>query len=155
MPVYGPDGVLVMSSAYSGGWQAVQLTRQGGKIVSKSLWEMKKRRVHHGNLVRIGDVVCGSSCDFGPAPLIAVEVKTGKVLWQDRSFAKAGIVLVDGKAVLVDEDGVMGLVRLTPGGLEVLSRFQAMNGRSWTSPAKVGTKLDVRNREKIAPYKLE
>ena len=77
-----------MSSAYSCGGQVVQLTQQGGKIVSKSLWEMKKLRVHHGNLVRIGDVVYGSSGDFGPAPLTAVEVKTGKVLWQDRSFAK-------------------------------------------------------------------
>ncbi len=155
MPVYGADGILVMSSAYSGGAQGVQLTRQGDRVISKSLWEMKKLRVHHGNLVRIGDTVYGSSGDFGPAPITAVDVKTGKVLWQNREFAKASIVLADGKGIVVDEDGMLGLVRLSSKGMEVLSKFQALSGRCWTAPTIVGSKLYVRSRDKIVAYELK
>ena len=155
MPVYGADGILVMSSAYSGGAQGVQLSRQGGRVVSKSLWEMKKLRVNHGNLVQIGDTVYGSSGDFGPAPITAVDVKTGKVLWQNREFAKSSIVLADGKGIVLDEDGMMGLVRLSPKGMEVISKFQAFSERCWTAPTIVGSRLFVRSREKIAAYELK
>ncbi len=50
-------------------------------------------RVHIGNLMRIGDTLYGSSGDFGPAPLTALDAKTGKVLWQDRTFPKGHISL--------------------------------------------------------------
>ena len=82
-------------------------------------------------------------------------MKTGNVLWQNREFAKASIVLADGKGIVVDEDGMMGLGRLSPKGMEVLSKFQALSGRCWTAPTIVGSKLFVRSRVKIAAYELK
>jgi hypothetical protein len=46
-------------------------------------------RVHFTNAIRVGDVVYGSSGDFGPAPFTAIDVKTGKILWRHRSFPRA------------------------------------------------------------------
>ena len=77
------------------------------------------------------------------------------MLWQDRSFAKSSLVLADGKAIVVDEDGMIGLVRLTPERLEVLSKFQGLSGRSWTAPTLIGTKLYLRNRNNIVAYELK
>ena len=62
-------------------------------------------RVHIGTVIRLGNHVYGSSGDFGPAFLTAVDVKTGKIVWQDRSFARAQLLYADGKLILLDEDG--------------------------------------------------
>ena len=94
----------------------------GGKTQVKELWTHKQLRVHHGDMVRIGDVVYGSSGDFGPAPMTAVEVKTGKVLWRDRTFGKSNFVLADGKLVVLDEDGNLGLATVTPAGMGTLGK---------------------------------
>jgi hypothetical protein len=78
-------------------------------------------RIHFGDAIRLGDIVYGSSGDFGPAFFVAMDVATGKVLWQDRSLARATFLAADGKLVLLDEKGVLALA--TPGtdGLKVLA----------------------------------
>src|SRR5262249_20239907 len=89
LPVWGPGNILLVSSAYSGGSRALELTQIGGKTTVRELWSNRRMRVHHGTMIRLGDLVIGSSGDFGPAPLTAVDIKTGNIVWQDRSFPKA------------------------------------------------------------------
>ena len=66
-------------------------------------------RVHFGTCIRVGDYVYGSSGDFGPAPFTAVNIKTGKIAWRDRSFARASFVFADGHFIILDEDGYLTL----------------------------------------------
>jgi outer membrane protein assembly factor BamB len=153
-PVYGPDGILFISSAYSGGSQGIQLTRSGNSVAAKPLWKTNRMRIHHGNAVRIGDYVYGSSGDFGPAPVTAVEAKTGRVAWQDRSFAKANFVYADGKVIVLDEDGVLGIMTMSPQGGNVLARAQVFNSRAWTVPTLAGGILYARDRATIAAFDL-
>jgi outer membrane protein assembly factor BamB len=103
-------------------------------------------RVHFSTAVRVGDTVYGSSGDFGPAPLTAVDVKTGKIAWQDRSFAKASFVYADGKFIVVDEDGNLALADFTPQGLKVISRAALLHNNAWTAPSVAGSRLYVRDR---------
>ena len=62
-------------------------------------------RVHIGTVIRLGDYVYASSGDFGPAFLTAVDLKTGKIAWQDRTFSRAQLLYADGKLIILDEDG--------------------------------------------------
>ena len=78
--------------------------------------------------------------------MTAVEVTTGKIAWQDRTFAKAGMVPADRKVIVLDEDGVLGLVTLAPQGMQVHSRAQLLNENAWTAPTLVGARLYVRDR---------
>ncbi len=155
LPVFGADGVLLISSAYSGGTRALQLSQNGGRTEVKQLWFTNRMRVHHGNLVRIGDVVYGSSGDFGPAPLTAIEVKTGKILWQDRAFPKANFVCADGKAIVLDEDGNLALAELSPQGLKVISKAAVLRSNAWTPPTLAGTRLFIRDRRGMAAFDLK
>ncbi len=41
-------------------------------------------------------------------------MRTGNIVWQDRSFPKVNFVYADGKLILLDEDGVLALVTLSP-----------------------------------------
>ena len=104
-PVWGSDNLLFISSGYDGGSRVIKLTRAGDKTTTEELWAHRLMRIHFSNAIRVGDVVYGSSGDFGPAPFTAIDVKTGKVLWRNRTFPRASVLLADGRFIILDEDG--------------------------------------------------
>jgi len=99
-PVWGEDNLLFVSSAYGGGSRVIKLTRNGDKTTVEQVWAHSLMRVHFGNCIRVGDLVFGSSGDFGPAPFTAVNVKTGKVAWRDRSLGRASFLYADGRFIV-------------------------------------------------------
>lgn len=153
-PVWGDDHLLFVSSAYNGGSAVYRLTRQSGKTEPMEVWSSHRMRVHFSTVVRVGDYVYGSSGDFGPAPLTAVEVRTGKIAWQDRTFSKASFVYADGKFVVVDEDGNLALANFTPQGLKVLSSVALLHSNAWTAPSLAGTRLYLRDRTSMMALDL-
>lgn len=153
-PVWGNDNLLFISSAYSGGSRVLKLTQKGGKTTAEELWFHRRMRLHHGTAIRIGDFVYGSSGDFGPAFLAAVNVKTGEIAYQDRSFPKSNLLLADGKLIILDEDGNLALATATPTELKVISKATVMRNLAWTAPTLVGTKLYLRDRHTIMALDL-
>jgi outer membrane protein assembly factor BamB len=154
LPLWSDDNTLFVSSAYNGGGVAFQLHVVNGKTQVKDLWSTNRLRVHIGNLLRVGDTLYGSSGDFGPAPLTALDAKTGKLLWQDRSFPKAAFIYADGKLIAVDEDGNLSLATVSPAGLKVLSHAALLRSNAWTSPSLAGTVLYVRDRHSLMALDL-
>lgn len=153
-PLWTPDNTLFVTSAYNGGCVALQLHVVNGKTQVKELWSNNRMRVHIGNLLRIGDTLYGSSGDFGPAPLTAMDAKTGKVLWQDRTFPKASFVYADGKLIVLDEDGGLSLATVSPAGLKVLSRVSLLRSNAWTAPSMAGSNLFIRDRHTLIALDL-
>lgn len=82
------------------------------------------------------------------------ELKTGKIKWQERGFAKAQLLYADGKIILADEDGTLALCRASPEKFEVLSKASVLQNIAWTPPTLVGTRLYVRDRQTIAAFDL-
>lgn len=154
-PVWSPaDHLLFVSSAYSTGSRAIELRQAGGTTTTTEKWFSRRMRVHIGSVIRLGDYAYGSSGDFGPAFISAVDMKTGNVVWQDRSFARAQLLYADGKAIVLDEDGALGLATLSPEGLKVLAKASVLENLSWTPPTLVGTTLYARDRKTIAAFNL-
>jgi outer membrane protein assembly factor BamB len=154
MPVWGDGNLLLVSSSYNGGTRALQLARQDGKTNVKELWHNNRVRVHFGSIVRIGDYAYGSSGHSGPSFFTAINVKTGEIAWQDRAFAKASFLYVDGKFIIVDEDGALGLATATPEGFKVIAKADLLKSNAWTVPSLVGTSLYVRDRRTIMALDL-
>lgn len=153
-PVWGDDHLLFVSSAYNGGSAAIRLARHGDKTVASEVWSSNRMRVHFSTVVRVGDYVYGSSGDFGPAPLTAMNVKTGKIAWQNRAFPKASFIYADGKFIVVDEDGNLALADFTPQGVKVLSKAALLHSNAWTPPSIAGTRLYVRDRASMYAFDL-
>lgn len=154
-PIWTPaDHLLFVSSAYSTGSRLLELRQAGGKTTVTEKWFTNRMRVHIGSAIRVGARVIGSSGDFGPAFLTAVDIGTGKVAWQDRSFARAQLVHADGKLVILDEDGTLGLATVSPDGLQVLARAPILDHLAWTPPTLLGTRLYVRDRKNMAAFEL-
>jgi outer membrane protein assembly factor BamB len=153
-PVWGVDNLLFVSSGYDGGSRVLKLTRAGDKTTAEELWAHKLMRIQFSNAVRIGDVVYGSSGDFGPAPFTAIDVKTGKVLWRNRSFPRASVLLADGHFIILDEDGQLLLADPKFDGLTVTAKVQMLSTQAWTLPSLAGTRLYLRDRKNILALEL-
>ena len=149
MPVWGPDNLLFMSSGYGGGSRVLKLSRAGDKTTVEELWANRLMRIHFTNAIRVGDVIYGSSGDFGPAPFTAINVKTGNVVWRHRSFPRASFLFADGRFIILDEDGQLILATATAEGLTVQSKVNLLNNQSWTVPSLSGTRLYLRDRKNI------
>jgi outer membrane protein assembly factor BamB len=153
-PVWGSDNLLFLSSAYSGGTRVIKLTQKEGKTGVEEVWFHRRFRLHHGTAIRIGDYVYGSSGDFGPAFLAGVNVKTGEIAFQDRSFPKSNLLYADGRLIILDEDGNLALATVSPEGLKVISKVALMRNIAWTAPTLVGSKLYLRDRRSITAVDL-
>jgi outer membrane protein assembly factor BamB len=150
-PIWCRDtGVVVVSSAYDGGARGIEVTAG-----AKELWHHNRLRVHHTNMVCKDGIVYGSSGDFGPAPMTAVDAKTGKVLWQNRAFAKASFVLADDRLFVADDDGTVAIATISPQGMKVLSEAQLLRANAWTAPVVSGSRMFVRDRHKLIALALE
>jgi outer membrane protein assembly factor BamB len=152
-PLWGPDDILFVSSAYKAGSRALRLKREGAETVPEELWFDGKVRFMFLSSIRLGDYVYGTTGEFGPAFLTALHVRTGKTAWQQR-FTRASVIYADGKAIFLDEDGELALARLSPEGVTVLSKAKLFETRSWTVPTLVGTTLYARDRERIVALDL-
>jgi outer membrane protein assembly factor BamB len=153
-PVWGSDNLLFISSGYDGGSRVIKLSRAGNKTTVEELWAHRLMRVHFSNAIRVGDFVCGSSGDFGPAPFTAIDVKTGKILWRNRSFPRASFLFADGRFIILDEDGQLLLATATAEGLTVVSKIALLTNRAWTVPSLAGTRLYLRDRKNIMALEL-
>lgn len=153
-PVWGSGNLLFLSSAYNGGSRVLKLSQKDGKTSVSELWFHRRLRLHHTTAIRIDDYVYASSGDFGPAFFSGVNIKTGDIAFQDRSFPKANFLLADGKLIILDEDGNLALATVSPAGLKVISKAGLMKNLAWTVPTLVGTKLYLRDRRTIAALDL-
>lgn len=153
--LWGADNILFISSAYECGSRALRLQQSGAKTTVTELWAGTRMRVHHGTIVRVGDLVVGSSGNSAVAPMTAVDVRTGKVMWQDRSFPKTTFVYADSKLVLLDEDGQVALVKVSPQGMSVTAKASVLERLAWTAPTLVGTSLYVRDQRTIVALDLK
>ena len=154
-PLWFPsDHLLFASSAYGTGSRVLELHQAGGKTTATEKWFNNRMRVHIGTAIRIGSTIVASSGDFGPAFITAVDIGSGKVVWQDRTFARAQLLYADSKLLILDEDGNLGLATASPTGLQVLAKAPVLEHLAWTPPTLVGTKLYVRDRKNIAAFDL-
>ena len=74
----GTPNILFLSSAYIAGSRAIRLTRVGGTTEVEELWFSSRLRFMFLNGIRVGDYVYGTSGDFGPAFMTAIDVRTGE-----------------------------------------------------------------------------
>ena len=148
------SGKLFVSSAYNGGSRMIRLSRIDGQTKPDELWFNNRMRLHFGNALRVGNLLIGSSGDFGPAFLVALNADTGEEVWRDRSFARAQMLDANGTLVLIDESGDIALASASDAGLRVHARKTVLTSNSWTPPTLVGTTLYVRDRKGLLALDL-
>ena len=154
-PVWGPGNLLFISAEYNAGAKVVELQRAGMQTKANELWSSNRLRLHHGNAMRIGDAIYFSSGGKGSqAILSAVDVRTGKILWQERSIQKATFVWADGKLVTLSQDGKLMIAHPSPEGFKISATAPLLTELAWTPPVLVGTRAYLRDRRTMMAVDL-
>lgn len=154
-PVFGPDNLLFVSAEYDAGAKMIELKREGNAVTAAELWNNIRLRLHHGNAMRIGDTIYFSSGGKGSqAILSAVDARSGKIHWQERSIQKATFVWADDKLITLDQDGNLMIAHPSPAGFKISATASLLTNLSWSPPTLVGTKLYIRDRKSLMAVEL-
>jgi outer membrane protein assembly factor BamB len=154
-PVFGPDNLLFVSAEYGGGAKVVELQRSGQQTKATELWSSSRLRLHHGNAIRVGDAIYFSSGGKGSqAILSAVDARSGKIHWQERSIEKATFVWADQKLITLDQNGSLMIAHPSPQGFQIAAKADLLTRLSWTPPVLVGTRLYIRDRRSMMAVDL-
>jgi outer membrane protein assembly factor BamB len=154
-PVWGADNLLFVSSEYNAGTKVIQLRRNGLQTTATELWSSNRLRLHHGNAIRVGDAMYFSDGGKGSqAILTAVDVRSGKIHWQQRSIEKATFVWADQKLITLDQDGHLMVAYPSPQGFKITAKAPLLTRLSWTPPTVVGTRAYLRDRRTMMAVEL-
>jgi len=152
------DG-LVYSGAGRVGGGAVRLTAAGGGVKAEEAYFDPGLPSAIGGEVLVGDYLYGT----GQTTLMAVEFRTGKVAWSDRSVAPASVCYADGMLYLHGEGGEVALVEATPEAYRERGRFAPPNQpkhgnpmeKSWVYPVIAGGRLYIRDLDTMWVYDVK
>jgi outer membrane protein assembly factor BamB len=154
MPELDAESAILFFSTSQAGSRGCKLKKNGDKTEMEEVWKSRKIQFYHVNAVRLGDHVYGSSGQGSPNFFSAINLKTGDVAWRERGFAKATCLYADGKFIILDEDGNLGLAKATPEKFELLCKAKVLDKQAWTVPTLVGKTLYVRDNKQLVALDL-
>ena len=152
-PVWAPGNVLFLSTAYNGGARALKLTRSGNSTEVQELWHNPRVQVHFGSVIRDGGFLYMSSGQ-SVGLLSGVELQTGRIAWQVRDFVKAQLLAADGRLIVLDEDGNLGIGIASPERFQAIAKWPTLASAAWTVPTLAGSRLYLRDRRNIMALDL-
>tara|TARA_R110002072_G_scaffold173600_2_gene328258 strand:- start:12457 stop:14103 length:1647 start_codon:yes stop_codon:yes gene_type:complete len=148
------NGNVFTASGYDTGGSLFQLQTRNGQTVSQVAYSTKEMKNHHGGMVVVDGYLYGSS---DPGILKCIELRSNRVVWQNRSVGKGAVSYADGHLYVRSEQGPVALVEATPNGYEEKSRFDQpqRSGRpSWSHPVIANGKLFLRDMDNLLAYDI-
>lgn len=136
-PVVAGD-MVYCSAGYDVGGGAVQLSKTGDDFTVKQLWRTPKKVVSHWSTpVYLDGHLYGlfGFKEFGKGPLKCLELATGNEVWSQPGFGPGGVLLVDGRLLILGDKGQVILAAASPKGYTELARAQVEIGKCWNVPA--------------------
>jgi outer membrane protein assembly factor BamB len=142
--------LLMVSTGYGIGSKAYRLAARGAVMNATLVWESPRLKSKFGNLVRHEGSVYG----LDDGVLTCLDPASGERRWKDGRYGHGQLLLVGGLLLVQTEEGEVVLVEPSTSGLRELTRFQALDGKTWNPPALAGRLLVVRNDREAAAYEL-
>jgi len=152
-PIWGEDHLLWVATQPEGGTQVFHLERTDNATLVHRIWSNDKVSIHFWNAIRVGDHVYASIGGYG-TKLACTDIRTGEIVWSERRFRQANLVNAGERTILLDGQGGLALLELSPEGMTVLSRTTISDGKTWTVPTLVGTTLYVRDQGTIRAFEV-
>ena len=154
-PVWGPDNLLFVSSEYNAGTKVIELKRNGLQTTATELWSSNRLRLHHGNAMRIGPTIYFSNGGKGSqAILTAVDARSGKIHWQQRTIEKATFVWADQKLITLDQDGNLMIAHPIAAGVQDQREGAAADAPVVDAAGAGGDTLYIRDRKTMMSLDL-
>jgi outer membrane protein assembly factor BamB len=125
---------------------------------SAGSWRVEERWTSRGLKPYFSDFVVhdGHAYGFDGNILSCIELASGERRWKGGRYGSGQMTLLPEQNLLLvmSEDGEVVLVSATPDQHREISRFKALDGKTWNHPVLVGDVLLVRNGEEMAAFRL-
>jgi outer membrane protein assembly factor BamB len=154
-PAVTADGdVLINNLSVTGGQGIRRLA-----IAHKSgAWTVEERWTSTGLKPYFNDFVVhnGHAFGFDGSILSSIDLSDGKRKWKGGRYGGGQLVLLAAQDLLLvlSDEGELALVSATPDEFRELTRFKAIEGKTWNHPVLVHDILLVRNGEEMAAFRL-
>jgi outer membrane protein assembly factor BamB len=147
-PIY-QDGVVFLSSAYDTGCAALKLNAKG----MQEVYFNRDMMNHYSSSVLVDGTLYGYSNQM----LTAMDFKTGKQLWRNRSVGKGSVTYADKHIYALGEDGVVGLVDASRDGYKEISRFEIQKGSlpTWSPLVISDGRMYLREQDNLTSYDIK
>jgi len=159
-PIY-KDGIVFVTSGYGVGCNAFKVTSEGGAFKAQEIYSGKQVTNHHGGVILVGDHLYQLD---DSRKLRCVELKTGKMVWEDASVGKGAVAYADGHLYCRGEASERGgassiaLVEATPSGYKEKGRFtqpDRSNTAAWAHMVVFGGKFYVRDQDVLLCFDVK
>ncbi|MFQ5638761.1 MAG: PQQ-binding-like beta-propeller repeat protein [bacterium] len=150
-PVILPHNRVLITTGYGIGSKLLEINpTENGGLSPTLLWENNRLKAKFTNVVYHDGYIYG----LDDGILVCLDSTDGKRMWKRGRFGHGQILLADDLLIIQAESGEVALVAASPDSFQELSRFPAIEGKTWNNPALAGPYLLVRNSQEAACYRL-
>jgi outer membrane protein assembly factor BamB len=133
---------LFLSTGYGKGAGLFDLSRNP----PRAIWTSRVLRTQLNAAVAHQGHIFGMDGDTGDkGPLKCIEWSTGKEKWASRNFGTGGLILADGKLIILNSVGELIVAPASPEGFRPTARAQVIGGKCWTAPILANGRIYCRN----------
>jgi outer membrane protein assembly factor BamB len=148
--VVGSDRVFVSTDTGADAAMLQIVAGGDGRLTARELWRTNRMNNYFTSAVVHDGFIYG----FDRSILTCIDASTGALKWKGGRYGYGQIMLVAGHLLVVTEDGELALVRADPTSHQEVTRFPAIDGRTWNHPAMSDGILLIRNSEEMAAFDL-
>ena len=147
------DGSSILLPTGPGtGTRLIQLTETDGALRAEELWTSTYLKPDFNDFV----VFEGHAYGFDGAIFTCIDLATGNRKWKGGRYGTGQVLLLadSGYLLVASEYGEAVLLQADPTRRQELSRFTALEGKTWNHPVVIGDRLYMRNSREAACYRL-
>lgn len=152
-PVPVGEGRFWITSGYGAGSALFQLMQEGGRFSVKLLKKVDKKTFaceQHTPVFYQGYLYTVLPADAGATRKLAVcMAPDGRVVWTSATSDRFGLgpfMVADGKLLILEDDGLLTMIRATPEGYHKMTQAKVLEGKeAWAPLALAGGRLLVRD----------
>ena len=146
--VTAPDRVFI--SAESDAVMLQLAAGADGQLMARELWRTTRMNNKFTSAVLHDGFIYG----LDEAILACIDASTGDLKWKGGRYGYGQVMLASGHLIVLTEEGELALVRADPTSHQEMTRFPAIEGKTWNHPAMSDGILLVRNIEEMAAFDL-
>ncbi len=151
MPIVIPGNRLLVSSGYGVGSELLQIQKDAsGAFSAIRIWKSNRLKAKFTDLVFRDGFIYG----LDDGIMACLDALSGEQKWKEGRYGHGQEILAGDVLVVTAESGEVIMLDPNPQQPRELTRFSALQGKTWNPPALAGQYLLVRNDKQAACYRL-
>lgn len=164
-PIFHDGQIFITSGCGTTGSVMLKLSISGQKASVEKVWASRELDNHHGSVILMDGYIYGASDNFNNRKWVCLDWKTGEKKYAERGVGKGSLTAAEGMLYTWSEKRNVGLVKATPDGHNVISKFDIPRPNdpesmqwahvTWAHPVVCGGRLYLRYGDNLYAYDVK